>query len=193
MPTFLRIEAALSTCGSHIDSLKEQAESVDAVTLSEYAELENYLVSFLVGAIYAEFEQYVKKLILERCDKITDQGLRAFARSAVERMVKKIKISDLAGHLGYFDTSCKEAFSNAVNDPSRGQEKAAYDNLITDRHGFVHSTGISMTFEEVHNAFRASLFVLDEFEKALSLVVTSGAAPSTPAPDGHAITSTTAG
>lgn len=191
MPTFLRIEAALATCGSYIDSLRVQAESVDGATLAEHAELENYLVSFLVGAIYAEFEQYVKKVVLERCDKAADQGLRAFARSAVERIVKKIKISDLAGHLGYFDSSCREAFSNAVNDPSRGQDKAAYDNLITDRHGFAHSTGVSMTFEEVRNAFHASLFVLDEFEKALGMVITSGAAPTTPAPDGHAMTSAT--
>ncbi len=169
MPTLLRIEAALSTCGSHIDSLRKQAPSVDAATLSEYAELENYLVSFLVGAIYAEFEQYVRKLIVERCDEIPDRKLRAFARMAAERMVKKIKISDLAGHLGYLDNSSREAFSRAVNDPSRAQEKTAYDSLIIDRHGFAHSTGISMTFEEVRNAYYASLFVLDEFEKALNL------------------------
>jgi hypothetical protein len=169
MPTLLRIEAALTTCGSHIDSLRKQASSVDAATLSKYAELENYLVSFLVGAIYAEFEQHVRKLIVERCNKIPDRGLRAFARTSVERTVKKIKISDLAGHLGCFDNSAKEVFSRVVNDASRALEKTAYDSLIIDRHGFAHSSGISMTFEEVRNAYFASLFVLEEFEKALSL------------------------
>ncbi len=128
------------------------------------------MASFLIGAIYAEFEQYVRNCILQRCDRIPDQGLRAFARNAVEKTVKKIKISDLAGHLGYFDISCKEAFSNAVNDPSRALEKAAYDSLIIDRHSFAHSTGTNMTFDEVRNAYRASLFVLGEFEKALDSV-----------------------
>jgi hypothetical protein len=81
MPTLLRIDAALSTCGSHIEDLKKQAPFVDAATLSKHAGLENYLVGFLVGAIYAEFEQYVRKVILERCEGIPDRGLKTFARN----------------------------------------------------------------------------------------------------------------
>jgi hypothetical protein len=169
MPVLLRIEQALSTCGAHIHELRSQAGQIDTATLVRNSEIESYLVNYLLGAIYSEFEQYVRQSVYQRCSSHSDAGLSSFARAAVDRTVRKIKISDLGGHLASFDKVCKELFSQAVNDPSRSQEKAAYDSIIMNRHDFSHATGSPMTFEDLEQAYRMSLFILEEFERALGL------------------------
>jgi len=125
------------------------------------------LAQHVASVGYAEFEARVRDLIGARCSRHTDASVANFATVAALRLVRSIKISALAGTLGWFSPDAKEAFSLALaNDPDA---VAAWDNILTGRHTLAHEQGVapSLTFRDVQRDIERAKRVVDVFADAL--------------------------
>jgi len=74
---FLKIESALNTCKSHLDSL----DSTDPIR----AEIEAHMVSALVVLIVSEYEELIEKMFAERADRSGDTRLAQYVRATIAR------------------------------------------------------------------------------------------------------------
>lgn len=98
MSAFLRVDAAIETCSRHLEGTGADPE-VEAI-----------LAGHVAAIAYASYERRVRELIAERCLHPTDQPINNFANVASQRLVRSIKISELAGFLGFFGDDHKRRF-----------------------------------------------------------------------------------
>ena len=151
---FPRIDEALRASREHLDA-----------TATRGTEIEPVFVGYALTVIHAEFEQHIVAIVASRCHVEGDARLTAYMANAVQRLVKKIAISDLAGVLGAFHDECKQRFSDDVINT---QHHTSYDNIITNRQNLAHRQGTNLTFAELESAYAASLTVLEAFGTALA-------------------------
>ncbi len=150
---FIRLEAQIEVCGKHLER-----------SGARNSEIEAYLTRYLLAVAYAEIEAKVIDLISMRADLANDRPLSGFARSAAERLLRSLTVSELKGLLGRFGQECKQQFADRIeNTPAH----AAFDRIVQNRHITAHSTGSMLTFGEFTDAYGECVSVLDAFADAL--------------------------
>jgi hypothetical protein len=160
--SLVRVEAAFETCERHLTETGSLNSEIDAI-----------LTSYLCATIYAAMESETQAIVAERAAKRADDPHAAnFAKTAARRLVRSIKIGELAGLAGHFDDSCKAAFQKAVD----GQTQAAWDNIMLNRHGVTHDedegagSAIShLTFQELKSKYADAMKVLDALRDAIAV------------------------
>ena len=99
-----------------------------------------------------------------------DRHVGNFASYASVRLVRSIKIGDLAGAAAWFHADCKARFHDGLGDEAR----AAWDNIVTNRHGVAHEDDSSvvsnMTFRELREAYPKALTVLECLEGSIAQI-----------------------
>lgn len=151
--TFVRVESAFAACRDHLDA-----------TDTFNSEVESFLVSYLLIAIRAEFEQHVTSLLRRRTAVDTDDHLTAWGAYSVGRLARKITVGDLSGLLAAFSQTCKDRFSDSVTNTVH---HLAYDSIVNNRQLVAHAAGGGMTLGELETAFRDACQILEQFEGAL--------------------------
>ena len=147
-----RVDAALEDCEHHLET-----------TGTLGTEIEPILTVYVSAVIYAAFEAEVRRTLAARVASIAegDRHVGNFATYASARLVRSIKIGELAGAAAWFHEDCKVRFHNALDDEAH----AAWDNIVNNRHGVAHeddSTVVSnMTFRELKEAYPKALTVLE--------------------------------
>ncbi len=157
MTSFLRVEAAIEVCTRHLEKLDRPDPEIDTV-----------LAAHIAAVAYAVFEKHIRDLIVERCRHPTDEPINRFADVAAQRLVRSIKVTDLAGFLGFFGSEEKEAFQRRLR--REPEVEAAWGNLLAGRHGIAHDAGAAptMTLADVMRDVKAAEQVVQAFESALT-------------------------
>lgn len=146
-----RIDQALEKCQSHLSS--------EAIEI----EIQNLLTQSLLILIYAEFERAIKNLIKKRCSSISDDAVKNFVVGCTDNVFRGLHIDAMAGLLGRFDKSCKETFTNRLDQKT----KEMYNNILNNRHRVAHGEGSSVTFRDVEQSYEHAHVVLDRFRESL--------------------------
>ena len=141
------------------------------VTQSAGTEIEAILTSYVSAVIYATFEANAKEAVAHRGGgTASDASLAAFATVASSRLIRSIKVSDLAGFAAIFSVDCRDRFRANITD----EEINAWDSIIQNRHGIAHessdgrqATVSNLTFAELKDLYAKALRVLDSFERCL--------------------------
>lgn len=155
---FARIENAVSCCKKHL---------VEASGVSQIAEVETYLVGFLLVVIYADYEMKLKKMLELRASRSGgDEAIQSFARHYIGKYSGRIYIEHLTELLKRFGVKCANQFKAEVQGK---QAHTSWDNLMTNRHQLAHVTGSSVTFSEVLTDYRESHIVLNSFGRAIGM------------------------
>lgn len=152
---FPRIDAALKSCREHLDA-----------TASRNSEIELFLVNYVLGVIYAEYEQAIRFVIVGRSQTGADAHHDAFVAVAVKRITRSFRLSELCGYLNYFDGTCKKDFLGKVEN---SQYHSAWDSLMHSRMDFAHASGAQLTLDEVEGYYANSKVVLEAFEAAIGI------------------------
>jgi hypothetical protein len=152
---FTQLENALAVCKNYLDS-----------TGTRGTEIESYLVGFLLVNICSEFEIRLRKIFEIRAGHPGDAYLCNFVIYASGRIIRSIKIGEIAGYLGGFGTDWKDSFHSAIKDKP---PHVAYDNIMTKRQLVAHVSGTMMTFAELETAFNDACHVLTAIANALGL------------------------
>jgi hypothetical protein len=153
---FPRVDNALAVCRAHLDA-----------TNTRNTEIETYLVSSILAVIYADYEHAVKGIVATRgCPDSADAELGNFARRAAEKLIRSIRLGELAGAAGMFSPQRKTTFQDLVTDTPA---HVAFDSIINNRHGISHELGTNMTLHDLEVAYNASKAVLEALQQALSL------------------------
>jgi hypothetical protein len=153
-------EAALEICEKHLSATDSYNTEIDAI-----------LAAYASAAIYSAFESEARTIVAERAGLPgTDRHLVSFTRTAARRLMRSIKIGELAGTAALFDPSCKTKFQNALDE----EAKHAWDTICSNRHGLAHEEGdesdpvmSNVTFTELLTLYPKALAVLVTFKEAL--------------------------
>lgn len=163
-----RADAALEASAKHLDDTRSRNTEIDAI-----------LTAYVSAVIYASFERKAREIVAARAQGDgTDPHLVAFARTASQRLMRSIKIGDLAGAAGFFHPDCKARFRDLLDD----QAAAAWDSIINNRHDVAHEDDAAqvvstLTFRELEALYPVALSVLENLEQAIAKPVPPVAAP----------------
>lgn len=149
-----RIDQALEKCQSHLSS-----ETIEV-------EIKSLLTQSVLILIYAEFERAIKNLIKERCSSISDisdDSVRNFVIGCTDSGFRGLQIDAMAGLLGRFDKSCKETFTNRLDQKT----KEMYNNILNNRNLVAHGEGSPVTFRDVEQFYEQAHVLLDRFRESL--------------------------
>lgn len=156
--SLVRSTDALETCRKHIQAMPRRDPQIEAV-----------LASYACAVIYAELEGQVRRLVADRVGHGRgDVRVKRWGAFSARRLIRSIKISELAGVAGQFDEHCKSRFTHLLDDEC----KAAWDQIVQNRHGVAHEDDqpgpvSTMTFAETELAFNRVERVLDAFASCL--------------------------
>ena len=156
-----RAEDALESCERHLTATNSHNTEVDAI-----------LTAYASAVIYAVFEAEARSVVATRAAHPgSDNHLVSFSRTAAKRIMRSIKISELAGTAGLFDPSCKQRFHDALDDES----KLAWDTICANRHGVAHEDGdetgsaiSNFTFRQLSAMYPSAVKVLDALRESLA-------------------------
>ncbi len=155
----LRVEAALEDCERHLEA-----------TSSTGTEIEAILTAYVSALIYAALEAQVRSIVAERVATAagTDRDVGTFAAYASRRLVRSIKIGDLAGAAAWFHVDCKAQFRTELDDEAH----TAWDTIISNRHDVAHETDgaavSNLTFGELKDMYPKALKVLTSLQDAIA-------------------------
>ena len=156
---FLRIEGALSTCRSHLNSLG----TADPIRV----EVEAYIVAAMVVLIVSEYEELVERLFVDRAAMCGDTHVASYVRTAIARKFRSPDLGKITEVLGYFGNDYKQTFSSKILNT---EYHAAWDNIMRARHAVVHKTGpASLTFDELDRSYIKTKTVLSELKNTLGV------------------------
>jgi RiboL-PSP-HEPN len=150
----IRIDQTLERCEEHLSS-----------SFAYGTEIESLLTQSILVIMCAEFEQAIEDLVQQKCSSVEDGSIKEFLGSCVSAVFRSVKSSEIAGLLNRFGPSYKEAFKQKTDDNARAV--TLYNNIVTNRHGVVHSEGSNATFREVKQFYEEGHVVLDFFQQAL--------------------------
>ena len=156
-----RSQQAIDLCRKHADD----ARAYSSVAMS--AQIEAMLAKYVSSTIYAEAEATSVSLTAARAaHQTSDTRLKAFGKVAAKKLIRSIKIGDLAGILGHFDAACKARFQDELND----QLRTDWDSLIQARHSVAHDQGAvvsHLTLLDIERFFPSVSEVLDVYAVSL--------------------------
>lgn len=148
-----RIDNAISACEQHLNQ-----------TNSHQTEIESYLTRYLLILICASFEEEIERILLNRSDRINDNHIKSFFQHCIDKTFRSIKSSEIAGILSKFGNDYKEAFQSKANGTI---EETFYNNIVINRHSTAHSTGTSITFNDLVAYYEKGHLILDYLNEAL--------------------------
>jgi hypothetical protein len=150
-----RADAAIEACDVHL--LRSGADP----------EIEAILAQHIASVAYAEFEAKIRAIVTGRCDRHGDPPLASFAGIASRRLIRSIKVTELAGALGWFGDAQKSSFQDAVANDQ--EAVAAWGNVVTGRHSLAHEqpSPPSLTLGDLKRDVDRAKRVLDAFADAL--------------------------
>jgi hypothetical protein len=124
--------------------------------------IESRYLGFIVTAAVTAYELAIKDIFYDFSDK-KHKVLGNFARANFDRINGRIKIQSLRDdHVAMFGDKYVDSFKKKLADKEeeflragRGSVRSSYTNVITWRHGFVHSGAIPSTtnYNEVKRAY----------------------------------------
>jgi len=155
-----QVEAVFEECERHLDHTNSYNTEVEAI-----------LTSYVSSVIYSSFEKKARAIVAERgAGDGSDPHLANFTKVAATRLMRSIKIGEIAGIAGLFHQDCKDRFHGALS----AEEKSAWDSIIINRTNFAHEgddpglTVSNLTFKELKRLYPYALKVLEALEAALS-------------------------
>ena len=160
MRRLARVDAALETCGEHLTSTGTLGTEVEAS-----------LTAYVSAVAYSSFEAEARRIVSSRgAGDGKDPRLAAFTAHAAVKLMRSIKVGELAGAAAWFHRDCKQTFQDLLTD----EQKTAWDNIVSNRHGVAHegdpstSAVSSLTFREFEGLYPQAVGVLDVFELCLA-------------------------
>jgi hypothetical protein len=156
-----RAEAALEVCEKHLTATGTHNTEVDAI-----------LTAYASAVIYAVFEAEARAIVATRAAHPgSDKHVVSFSRTAAKRLMRSIKIGELAGTAALFDLTCKQRFHDALEDEC----KLAWDTICGNRHEVAHEDGdesgsaiSNFTFNALADMYPKAVKVLDAFRESLA-------------------------
>jgi hypothetical protein len=152
---FPQSDNAIAVCKDHLDR-----------TGARGTEIESYLVGYLLVSICSEYEIRLRRILEVRATKVADRHVCSFVTHALGKIVRSIKVSEIAGTLGGFGLDYKKGFHDIIDGTTA---HTAYDNIMTNRHSVAHKTGTNITFSELEAAFKESNEIITAIAKAVGL------------------------
>lgn len=156
-----RSDQALRVCRQHASEAKEGAP------FARWAQVEAVLASYVASTIYAEAESRLRDITAQRvAHKVNDDRIASFGRIASERLIRSIRVAELSGTLGHFDSRCKAHFAKGLTS----KQKSDWDSLIGARHGVAHeSSGATdgLTLGDVEGYYNSVYEVIDLYANSL--------------------------
>ncbi|MEU7174049.1 hypothetical protein ABZ949_21490 [Micromonospora tulbaghiae] len=159
--TIPRVDAVLEECERHLDSSQSHGTQVEAI-----------LTAYASAVIYSAFEARARAIVTARgVGQGEDPDLGSFCKYAATRLLRSIKIGELAGAAAWFHSECKDRF----HDTLEPEAKAAWDSIVSNRHGVAHEDDAptaqvisNLTFGELKRLYPLALTVLDALEAAIA-------------------------
>lgn len=156
-----RADAALETCAKHLDASDAYGTEIEAI-----------LAAYTSAVIYSCFEGKAREIVAARAaGPGTDPRLISFARAASTRLMRSIKIGDLAGAAALFHADCKHGF----HERRESEASNAWDTIVSNRHGLAHEEddpgGVvvsNLTLRELKELYPKALTILECFRDAIS-------------------------
>lgn len=152
---FPRIDSAIVDCKAHLSATNALGTPI-----------ESYLVGHLLVLAASEFERVTEAIVIARALRTGDGHLISFVRVASDRLIRSIKIDQMTGVLGHFDSTCKDSF---VGSAIKCAAAIHYDNILSNRHAIAHMAGHAMTLADFETAFVGCKGLFDEFANCLGL------------------------
>ena len=125
--------------------------------------LTSYLAQYLAVCFYCEVEEKVKEILCDRLRFTGDQKLEYFVKKQHEKMLERVKKSDLVCVLELFGEDCRSDFDGTVEE----RDVSYYSNAITGRHNTCHNGGSNLTINDIELALPAANTVLDALESVI--------------------------
>lgn len=138
-----------------------------------------WLKSRLAGLVTVEavssFELAIKQLLIEFC-KSRDNVFGSFAERRFQKLNGRIKISDIKGeyltplggsYAAKFEMKLTEASASA-RAANRDDPALRYQALLQNRHSFVHTGSLTITFDESVEYFRDACIIPEALKAALA-------------------------
>lgn len=146
---FAEAEAAIRECEAHL----QRTNSFNTV-------VESFLVQYLLVLICREYEVAVRQIISDRAARTGDAEVSEFVRSAVEQLIRSIRIGEISGALGRFGQSQKTRFQEFVRE--NPIVHTSYDTVINNRHLVAHREGVQITFNELKRHFADGRRIIEQ-------------------------------
>ncbi|XVJ59588.1 MAG: hypothetical protein HEQ23_09345 [Tepidisphaera sp.] len=156
--TFRDLDVLLESARRQLNSLSPHSQNPE--------ELEFFIVSHVLFAVYARFERAVATATRSRINRCQDKHLLNFMKISTERGTGKIKLSDLGDILFKFDPSCKEQFVARVDDTALN---TPWDTIVINRNSLAHGGSSQLTLMDIETAYPRAVVVLSSFCDALGL------------------------
>lgn len=162
--SFRRVDYVLEFGRDHLDRTQSRNTEVDSI-----------IAGYACSVIYAALEKEVVALVAERVSgHSSDEEIINYAKHAARKLIRSIKVSELAGVAGQFSNDCKVRFRHECDDAS----VAAWNAIVSNRHGIAHDGDeeadlvnlSTLTFADVERYYNQCLQVLESFRVALGLV-----------------------
>src|SRR4051812_15111457 len=100
-----RVDAALEDCERHLETTNSYGSEIEAI-----------LTVYVSAVIYAAFEAEVRRTLAARVTTtVEDAHVGNFASVASVRLIRSIKIGELAGAAAWFHPDCKTRFHQALD------------------------------------------------------------------------------
>lgn len=147
------IDNAILVCENHLKD-----------TGTAQTEIESYLTRYLLIFICATFEEEIEKLLLKRSEKINDDHIKSFFQHCIDKTFRSIKSNEIAGILGKFGNDYKESFQKKSNGTI---EETFFNNIVINRHYTAHTSGTTITFNDLKNYYEKGHIILDYLNEAL--------------------------
>ena len=149
-----RIDRTLAECEGHLES-----------TNSFDTEIASLLAGAILVIAYAEFETFVNSTIQEKAHLMGTEVPTVLLRddgSPGHRGMLTSGLSDLLAQIG---SKYRSRFKAKTTTNQRAE--SYYNNIITNRHHFAHSSISGVTFQEVKRFYKKGHVVLDFFTETL--------------------------
>ncbi len=153
---FLRLDTAVALA-------KKQAAALAAID----PRLQSFVVGYLVVDIISEFEQRLEAMFALRAKKVGDVPNANFVSKMLERKFRSPEVSKIYEALKNHDAAFLAVFQAKL---AGSQWKTAMDNLMTNRHCYVHKAGTpTMTLQDVEQAYNDAVLLFDALADSLGL------------------------
>ena len=159
--------AALYDCAEHLNRTGAAGTIV-----------ENRLVQYMLIVIHADYEEYIRAIVVERVAGLNDKQLGKFLNDSARYLVRSIKLDALKGVLKAFSKECRRDFIRRVDEFDMNRQQpdklaAQWNAIVDNRHGIAHrnsgKTTVDMTWTELVEAYEATQRLLSMFEEAINV------------------------
>lgn len=153
---FSRLDTAIALA-------KKEATALTALD----SRLQSFIVGYLVVDIVSEFELRLEAMFAKRAEKLGDVPNANFVGKMLDRKFRSPDVGKINDALRSHDV----AFLTAFNTKLKGTRwETGMNNLMTNRHCYVHKSGIpKMTLQDVEQAYNDAVVLFDALAHALGL------------------------